>query len=354
MIQDWFDPEDSVGSMWAFIDDMYAADSSLFSKLDKQSGEIVFNFDNTAEAAEKLGVNVRVVDAMMKKLEDYGFELEGMKFAGEMVDEYNSAVKLLKETADSLADKNTKKRFEDLIESFQNDIDDITEPKIIKVKFEIDQANLIAETEKIEKEIRATGGTVEQYGALNYNKGEILSNYEEDGTFDETQDSKYQSTKIKILDLEKKLAKETDAAKKMEIQKQIAGLYDLLIDFQQVYGNQSDINWSKYLMSEEAFGVLEALRNEVETTREGIEDALDIDIENLYSTHIKKEIDNLEVGETITFYANIDDAEQKVKAIKHEDGTITYETVIDGKPINMEDYENLSINKDGIITFAIK
>ncbi len=363
MIKNWFNSEDPTEAMWAFVDDLNAKAPSLFSELDKESDKITFNLKNSAEAADALGVNVRVVDAVFRKLEEHGFKFTDEFFSGEMVDKYNSAINALKETTNTLSDRNTQKRFSELIETFGSDLDNITEDRIINIEFQITQAELIKEAEKIEKQIREGGGSTEQYGALNYNKSEILSGYEEESQFSE-EDKYYGSVKEKIIDLQKQLPNAKSEEEKMDIQKQISVLYDLLIDFQQAHGNDKNANLKNYLQTDADGLIEEIIKTNEDSTIDAVQALLqnafgssfkDLDIKDLYKNYVEEKLDELrENPGTLTFIADVEGVERQIQAVSDGTGNIQFTTLIDGVVTTLSDFDQITIDpKTGLISLEV-
>ncbi len=364
MIKNWFNSEDPTEAMWAFVDDLDAKAPGLLSGIDKESGKLSFHLKNSAEAADALGVNVRVVDAVFRKLEEHGFKFTDEFFSGEMVDKYNSAINALKETTNTLSDKNTRKRFSALIETFGNDLDNITEDRIINIEFQISQAELIKEAERIEKQIRESGGSTEQYGALNYNKGEILSGYEEKSEFNEN-DTQYQSAKEKITDLQEQLISAKNDEEKMDIQKQISVLYDLLIDFQQAHGNDKNATLKNYLQTDANGIIEEMIKTNEDSTIEAVQTLLqsafgdsleNLDIKDTYKKYISEKLEELRKKPgTLTFIADVEGVERQIQAVSDGTGNIQFTTLIDGVVTTLSDFDQITIDpKTGLISLEVE
>lgn len=367
IIKDWFNKDDPTKGVWSFVDNLNAKAPQLLDGIDKNSGKVTFRLKNSAEAAKALGVNVNVVDAMFRKLEEHGFKFSENFFSGELADEYNSTINKLEESVSSLSDKNNIKRFQESIDSFKENLDDITKKRIVEVEFEITQANLALEIERIERQIRATGGSVEQYGTLNTSKWERLEALETGSVYNEENNEDYKVVKDRIEQLEKSLQ---DASKseeeKMAIQEQVSILYDLLIDFQEAKGNSLSSSFSGYYLTD-AYDIIEKIvetadDSTIESINEVLESAFGfafegLDIESFYNKYVEKKIEDIQSNKSgkITFTADVNGIEQAITAVANQNGTVSYTTVsVDGEIIDLGTYQEIPVEKNGTIAFTVE
>ena len=100
-------------------------------------------FKTTAEAAEKLHTSVDNVEVAMSKLEEHGFEFDGIEKSGKLLNDYKDNLDGLKTIYDSLNEGDDKDRIGKLIEGydseyekFQDDMSGLSEDQVVKIKFE--------------------------------------------------------------------------------------------------------------------------------------------------------------------------------------------------------------------------
>lgn len=93
----WFDSENPLQSMHNFAHDLDNTDlANITYDANGALMEVIPTFKNTAEAADKLGVSTNAVETAMRKLEEYGFEWDGVLFSGEGLDEYKGYLDQIK------------------------------------------------------------------------------------------------------------------------------------------------------------------------------------------------------------------------------------------------------------------
>lgn len=362
-LQRWFDAENPVQSMWNFADDLYAQNASLFKTLDKEAGEIEFNTDNfksTAQAAEELGVNAQVIDAVLHNLEDYGFEFDDIMFSGEGLQEYESALEGIRSIYDSMDSGASKDRLDKLLEGwdkeyagFEADLSTLTEDQIIHIEFEYDMAQLQSEIDELQR--LADEGDNTAKAALNAKKSEYRDKMEAETGYDESDDEGYSKVSNAVSDLKKQLhsAKGDDA--RGEIQDQISAIYDLQTAFQNFRDDGGKLDWNTYLQSDQAQEVLNGILESTGMTKDEMYDILGTEIPPVHivvegevnAKNISEQVEKLDVGGTITFTADVGGVESEVEGIKNEDGSVTYTAEIGGVETEVKPIMNL----DGSVTF---
>lgn len=193
-VKKWYDADNPLDSMWAFMDSLSAAEKKtgidLISNDYKTADDIKLNFETTAEAAKALGVNVSVVENMLDRLKDYGFELDGIEYSGELLSEYETTLGSIKTLYKELEDEDSKTRLGKLIDGweaeygkYQDDLSQLTDDQVVKIKFEYDLASIQKEIDDLQVLVDNGGGT-EEYAALlakKYQKNKMLSDQTGDG-----------------------------------------------------------------------------------------------------------------------------------------------------------------------------
>lgn len=363
-VKRWFDKENPVQSMWNFVDDIEAKEAEIGKNLidiNKESGEIVPHFESTAEAAKALGVNAQVVDTILQNLMDYGFEFDDVMFSGEAINEYKATLEGIRSIYDGMESGNSKDKLGTLLEGwdkeyagFEQDLSTLTEDKVINIKFEYDMAQLQSEIDELQR--LALEGDNTAKAALNMKKSSYRDRREEDTGYDENDDEGYSNASQAVKDLQKQLSSVKGDDARAAIQDQISAIYDLQNAFQDFRSSGGNLNWKKYLQSDQAQKVLEQITETTALTKSEISELVGSDVEPV-NIKIKSELDtadiaakikDLEVGGTITFTANVDGNELEIEALKNQDGFVTYTTNLDGVETELMPL----LDKDGKLTFT--
>ena len=242
-VKKWYDADNPLDSMWAFMDSLSAAEKKtgidLISDDYKTADDIKLNFETTAEAAKALGVNVSVVENMLDRLKDYGFELDGIEYSGELLSEYKDTLGNIKTLYKDLEDEDSKTRLGKLIDGwdteyskYQDDLSQLTEEQVVKIKFEYDLASIQKEIDELQLLVNNGGGT-EEYAALlakKYQKNKLLS----DQAGSDFNSESYDETGKFITDYQNKLQSASDEQKQL-YQNIISNLMDTQSNILQSY-----------------------------------------------------------------------------------------------------------------------
>ena len=100
----------------------------------------------------------------MSKLEEHGFEFDGIEKSGKLLNDYKDNLDGLKTIYDSLNEGDDKDRVGKLIEGydseyekFQDDMSGLSEDQVVKIKFEYDLATLKQQIQDLKETAYATG-----------------------------------------------------------------------------------------------------------------------------------------------------------------------------------------------------
>ena len=354
-IKTWFNSEDPLGSMYSFAG---ALDNSNLADLTYDANgalvEVIPTFESTAEAADKLGVGVNAVEAAMRKLEEFGFEWDDITFSGEELDRYEAALDNVKQLYDSMESGAEKDRLKGMLEQwesnydvYEQDLSKLTEDQVIHIEFEYDMASLEQEIDKLRTKAEASGGKNSSANAdviasntslINeYRSGLGLEKEENGEAVELPVQLKASDDSINQL-LDQLQQTEFESDKYFEIQARIQNEQEIQSELYQNFSEMHpEINPDTSSIEE-----IENAWSDFFSKPQTIKADTQIDTETAQRT-----LDQLAEGSVIEFQANIDGAEETIKAVKQEDGTIKYSANIDG----VDTVLTPVVNKDGTVTY---
>lgn len=325
----WFG-DDEAQSLMNFADD---AESSGLFNINKNDEKglwdisVAEGFENTAQAAEKLGTSVGVVETMLDGLEAYGYDFEGIKKSGEMFEEYGQTLDALNQTYENMADGRGKDRLNELLngengfnkqyEQFEGDLSKLSEEQVIHIKFEYDLASIQSKIDEIQRLIE--GGMdddVATHAALISERDKYTETAERGLGLDKegvVLPVEYELSKQSEQSLKDQLHNTTDKDTRLELQAEIENEQEVQ---QQILNDFADAH--------------------PEITPE-------MSVEDINEALASTFSDN-----TIHFNATVDGVESQIQAVRNEDGTITYTANIDGVETEVEPVTN----EDGTITYT--
>lgn len=232
--------EDKDGNLTKTGIDRFAKD--LADKLDKAGG----SFENTAEAANKLGISTEVLEMLFGRMEDYDLSsfskpiqelVKNLPRSAKALSEAKSGISELQKLYDSMDSGESRTelglkldKWKEQIDSAEKDLDSFDTDLVLEIKAELDLAQI---QEKIDEAQRLVneGGTVENYASLNASKSLYRSTAEKAVGFDKLPVEKipveYTFTSNAITTLQEQLNGIRDESVKMQVQAEISNLYDL-------------------------------------------------------------------------------------------------------------------------------
>lgn len=325
----WFG-KDETKSMENFVNDFKK--KGLFDVKTDDMGlwDIETNFKTTAEAAKEFGISVEAVETMLKGLEAYGYDFDGITFSADGLSEYEGYLNNLHSLYDSMSDGAAKNRlgglltgWDEELSGYKEDLDSLTKEQIVHIKFEYDMATIRADIDKLKSQQAGEGGKDATTNASIIAANESLLSKQREGLgLNEKNfefEAKFKLGQETIGDLYKQLENaERDSDEFYEIQAKIQ--------------NAQELESSIYDLFSEQHPEINAESN-VKDIEEAWEDffsrpqRLTVDGE-LDKSYIESQLAGLEEGSVIEFKAEVNGAEETIEAIKNEDGTITYQAQI--------------------------
>lgn len=358
----WFG-EDETKSMENFVDDFEKKGLWDVKTDSKGLWDITTQFESTYEAAEKFGVGVEVVETALRGLEAYGYVFDDILFSGDAISEYQTNLNQIKSIYDNLEDSELKSRLKDIIDQsevddFENNIDKITEDKIIKISFEADLASIQAEIDNYLALIEGGANTVENNAQVIAGNERYISKAEEGVGFDSEGfviPVEYKTNEASLEKLKDELRTTKDENKKLEIQAEIQNIQDVQKDLLLAFSDANPtINaesttteiqkaWNSFIVSAEAQEILAKVNFEgADTPQEVLVNAKMNNAEE-----VRKQISEMGRNTSIIFDADVGGAVTEVEAVKDVFGNIRYWADVNGVKTQLKAIEN----QDGTVTY---
>ena len=327
-VKGWFNADTPAKGMWTFLDDLYAKNNALYTTYDKVNGVVEFNaeqFKNSAQAAKILGVNVDVVDTMLHKLQEFGFEFdENFVFSGEGLSAYESSLSGIKDIYKNLADGEVKDNLGKMIQNwdeelnyFSNNLEELTDDQVIKIKFEYELATIQQKIDELNQQIVNGDDSIANLAARARYQEEYLKKREE-----KTQVTDYGSSNDAVSTLSSQIATTSDEALKKSLIKQKSAVLEMQTLFQDMFSSGAVTDWDSFLNTDKANNLFEQLVEQGYATKHQLETLLGIDFTDKLFKNGKKEL-------PIKITADVDDVEKEITQFQHQDGTYSYTAIID-------------------------
>ena len=346
LLERWYGNEDELTNMTNVLNDFkdaglasYLGDNEWTFKNDDGS----MKFKTTAEAADKLNTSVSNVELAMSKLEEHGFEFDGIEKSGELLENYKNSLDQIKDVYDSMEDGTQKDRLKKLIEGydseyekFQDDLSGLSEDQIVKIKFEYDLASIQQKIQELKSMAEASGSNQDQ-AALRVAQEQALGMLEGKTGVTKDSDEGYAQSYTKRASLTKDMAGKSEE-ERAAINQEINALLELQNAFQQFKLDGGELDWNSFLDTPTATALFNDLVEKGTLTEKQIKELFgdsitcNIDAE-LNDDDLQKKLTSLKTDEKITFKADVDNLDDtQVEAIKNQDGTIKYTANIAGVP----------------------
>ena len=349
-IKRYFDSDNPLQSVTNFADDLV---KSGFATKDNGEFSWTKKFKNSAAAAKELGISVEATESLMHSLESYGAEFDDVVFSAEGLNRYKTALDGIHSVYKDMEDGQLKKHLGSLIENwddeyqkYQDDMTELTEDQIVHIEFVYDLSTIQAQIDELTAKQSGQGGKNADTNA------EVLAGNQKylttakqglqvDNVSAEVQ-AKIKVNENTINDLYDQLSKEEYGSNKfIEIQAKIQNTQELQKSILNAFSEtHPEINTDSSI--EEVQSAWEDFFSKPQELHVNAE---------LSTDEIQSQLEQLASGSSITFNADVDGdgIEDEVKALKNQDGTITYTAEIDGVQKKIEVLQG----EDNTLTFNI-
>lgn len=362
LLERWYGNEDELVNMTNVLNDF--KDAGLASSLGDnewtfKNDDGSMKFKTTAEAADKLNTSVSNVELAMSKLEEHGFEFDGIEKSGELLENYKNSLDQIKDVYDSMEDGAQKDRLKKLIEGydseyekFQDDLSGLSEDQIVKIKFEYDLASIQQKIQELKSMAEASGSNQDQ-AALRVTQEQALGMLEGKTGVTKDSDEGYAQSYAKKTSLTKDMAGKSEE-ERAAINQEINALLELQNAFQQFKLDGGELDWNSFLDTPTATALFNDLVEKGTLTEKQIKelfgDSITCNIDaKLNDDDLQKKLTSLKTDEKITFKADVDNLDNaQVEAVKNQDGTIKYTANVAGVPKEVHKITE----QDGTIRFT--
>lgn len=362
LLERWYGNEDELTNMTNVLNDF--KDAGLASSLGDnewtfKNDDGSMKFKTTAEAADKLNTSVSNVELAMSKLEEHGFEFDGIEKSGELLENYKNSLDQIKDVYDSMEDGAQKDRLKKLIEGydseyekFQDDLSGLSEDQIVKIKFEYDLASIQQKIQELKSMAEASGSNQDQ-AALRVAQEQALGMLEGKTGVTKDSDEGYAQSYAKRTSLTKDMAGKSEE-ERAAINQEINALLELQNAFQQFKLDGGELDWNSFLDTPTATALFNDLVEKGTLTEKQIKelfgDSITCNIDaKLNDDDLQKKLTSLKTDEKITFKADVDNLDNaQVEAVKNQDGTIKYTANVAGVPKEVHKITE----QDGTIRFT--
>lgn len=280
-IKRYFDSDNPLDSAMHLQNDLI--DKGLAKQTDNGIDWVLSKFKSSADAAKAWGISVEAAEVAMHNLESYGAEFDNVMFSGEGLQRYQTALEQIKGIYDSMDDNSEgKERLKNIIDQselddFENNLDNLTEDKIINIQFEYDLATVQQQIDEIKNGMVGSGGTTEQYMSLiasQTKKRDMLA--EQKGMSKATSDDGYESSLTAFDNLAQKLISEYDTlgeSGRRSIQQQQSALLDLQTSYLDLF-QRGVADWDTFFNTKEADGIIEQLAKDTGKSVDSVKNEL--------------------------------------------------------------------------------
>lgn len=362
LLERWYGNEDELTNMTNVLNDF--KDAGLASSIGDnewtfKNDDGSMKFKTTAEAADKLNTSVSNVELAMSKLEEHGFEFDGIEKSGELLENYKNSLDQIKDVYDSMEDGAQKDRLKKLIEGydseyekFQDDLSGLSEDQIVKIKFEYDLASIQQKIQELKSMAEASGSNQDQ-AALRVAQEQALGMLEGKTGVTKDSDEGYAQSYAKRTSLTKDMAGKSEE-ERAAINQEINALLELQNAFQQFKLDGGELDWNSFLDTPTATALFNDLVEKGTLTEKQIKelfgDSITCNIDaKLNDDDLQKKLTSLKTDEKITFKADVDNLDNaQVEAVKNQDGTIKYTANVAGVPKEVHKITE----QDGTIRFT--
>lgn len=246
----------------------------------------------------------------MHSLESYGAEFDNVIFSTENLNRYQSSLEQIKGIYDSMDDNSEgKERLKNIIDQseiddFENNLDNLTEDKVINIEFEYDLASVQQQIDEIRNSMAGSGGTTEEYMSLissQKKKRDMLA--EQKGMSKATSDDGYAGSLTAFDNLSQKLRSEYDTlgeSGRRAIQQQQSAILDLQNSYLDMFQRGNVADWDSFFNTKEADNILKDLAKDTGKSVDDVKNEL-AQLTGVDTSNANKDIEtNLKVNDEAT------------------------------------------------------
>lgn len=322
--------------------------ASSWAKWDEEAQKWTLDIDNTAEAAKELGISVQSMEAILGRLKDYDNLGEfNFKSAIKDFDTAKESLTGLDQILESMKKGSKKdalqKQVDDWkgqLDGWEQDLSTLDTDIVAKIRLEYDLASIQLEIDKARELIEAGDNSTQNHAKVIAGNSQYIETAKEatglntEGVIIPVQ---YETNQNSIEKLKDELANTTDDDKKVRIQAEIENLQEVQ---KSILDSFSDAH-PEITPETDPSVVNEAWADYFSKPQKLIVDA------ELNGAELHNLMSELASGSTIEFTADVSGVQQKVQAVKEEDGTIRYVANVNG----VEQEVTPQLNKDGTVHF---
>lgn len=331
-----------------------------YATFNKETGKWDINIENTAQAAKELGIGVGVFESILGRIKDYD-NVGDFEFTSAVKEfaEAKTSLEGLKTTMEELEDGDRKNALEEklakwspMIEKAEEDLASLPDEVVTELKFEYDLAEIQKLIDELNNKWEQGDRSAETGAARNVAKEQYREERERQTGYTEVNDENYASSYAKIDELSADFGKATTDKAREDLQEQISAIMEMQNAFQDALANGENVDWETFINSDHAKELMQDLVDTGEVTKSEIMDILGVDISmpvhfdfigDATPEKIEAQMEDLDVGSTIEFTADLDGVEKQILAVKNEDGTITYTVIETG--------EEVDLSKEGTVVY---
>lgn len=292
----YFDSDNPNDSRDNFVSDL--VDKGLAKKGKNDDITWTKEFNNSAVAANKLGISVSAVETLMRNLQSYGAEFDNVTWSGDNLKSYKeslSGIKDIYNNMDEGDDKDTLgtkiQGWDKNLKKYNKDMSTLTKDQVVKIKFEYDLASIKQEIQKLQK-IAEEGGDSQSWAEANAEQS-IYRDKAEKAKGNKVTDKKvgsksYQNTSNNIAALKDQLSKASSEQEKVAIQQKINEGYQLQNKMNDAYV-ASRKSWTDFKESADFVDIAKELKAYNEKAKQEVADILGIDKDEVFKQHTKKD-----------------------------------------------------------------
>lgn len=371
----YFKSDDASG-VNAFLTDLSKKTDSAgrsFASLDKKTGEWKINIKDTSEAAKQLGIGIVPFESMLKRLQDYDFDIdfhsavEDFESVKTSLSGFDSVLERMQDGDRKDALKKQVDGWKSQLASWEADLSTLDTDIAMKIKLEYSLAEIQAQIDEFKSKIDWGSANSENYANLLSGNEKYINTAKNNLGLNKEGVKvpvEFTTNESKIEELKQKLAKTTDEKAKVKIQAEIDNIQEIQKNLLDAFSDaHPEINadssieeisnaLNSFFKSNEAKKILLELdTSKAEQQLDGIlnNDGKVITMNVDASTEqIQKQIDSLKQGQTIVFDADVGGVRTTISGIKNEDGTMSYYAQV-GDVIKKI---NAVKNPDGTITYV--